>query len=182
MKSTEEIWQAYHERLLNFLKTRVDHHIAEDLLQDVFIKIHSKIDGLKQSDKLESWVYQITRNSVIDYYRSNRPLEELPTWLKDDDIEEYESVAQELSNCLTPLIQQLPLKYRIALSRVELERKTQKELAEELGISISGAKSQVQRGRAQLKSLLHDCCVVEVNRHQQPVTFSQKTASCKLCC
>ena len=182
MNATEEIWRTYHDGLLNFLRSRVHYDIAEDILQDVFVKIHSKIDSLKESTKLESWVYQITRNAAIDYYRSSRTMEELPEWLEDDTPNPNDQVQQDLSSCLFPLIDRLPEKYRFALSRVEIEGTSQTELAKELGISISGAKSLVQRGRSQLKELLHDCCIVETNRLKQLVDYKQKKPSCKLCC
>ena len=67
---TENIWNQFKDELLRFIVSRVnDKDIAQDLLQIVFIKIHSKSDSLSDNDKLTSWLYQITRNTIIDYYQ-----------------------------------------------------------------------------------------------------------------
>ena len=181
MKATDDIWFEYHNKLSVFIKTRVADDVAEDILQDVFIKIHSRIDSLKENTKLESWLYQITRNAVIDYYRSKRPTEQLPDWIKQTQPGEDEIIRQELSSCLAPMIEQLPDKYRVAINLSEIERKTQKEVAELENISLSGAKSRVQRGRALLKSMLHDCCQIEINQNNQLVSYEKKDRDCKLC-
>ena len=76
------------------------------------MKIHVQIDSLKEGTKLESWLYQITRNTIIDYYRSKRTTEELPDWIEQSQPEEEETIRQELSSCLEPMIKALPEKYR----------------------------------------------------------------------
>src|SRR5438128_3430700 len=68
--STEQTWNALHDPLRIFIRKRVPNdESAEDLLQDVFLKIHMHIDALRDEERLESWVYQIARNLIIDYYR-----------------------------------------------------------------------------------------------------------------
>ena len=181
MKATEDIWFEYHNKLSVFIRTRVADDVAEDILQDVFVKIHTRIDSLKENTKLESWLYQITRNAVIDYYRSKRPTEQLPDWIEQTQSDEDEIIRQELSSCLAPMIEQLPDKYRVAINLSEIERKTQKEVAALEKISLSGAKARVQRGRALLKSMLHDCCQIEINQNNQLVSYEKKDRDCKLC-
>ena len=92
MKRTEDIWNEYHDKLSAFLRGRVADDMVEDILQDVFVKIHSRIDSLKESTKLESWLYQITRNAVIDYYRSKRPTVDLPDWIEQAQANEDEII------------------------------------------------------------------------------------------
>ena len=174
MKATEDIWAEYHDKLSVFLRTRVANDVAEDILQDVFVKIHSRIDSLKENTKLESWLYQITRNAVIDYYRSKRPTVDLPDWIEQTQADEDEIIRQELSSCLAPMIEQLPDKYRAAIKLSEIESKTQKEVAEIEKISLSGAKSRVQRGRSILKGMLHECCKFELNNDNQLVDYKRK--------
>src|SRR5215470_2178138 len=93
--TTEQVWEAFHIPLSQFIRRRVpDETVAEDLLQDVFLKIHLHMDTLKDVKRLESWIYQITRNAIIDYYRSTRPVVtldsadvlDLPEELPADDI------------------------------------------------------------------------------------------------
>jgi len=92
---TEQAWERFHTPLLQFIRRRVpDDEMAEDLLQDAFLKIHQQIETLKDTRKLESWVYQIARHAIIDYYRSKRATVSLETpevslladELPDDDI------------------------------------------------------------------------------------------------
>jgi RNA polymerase sigma-70 factor, ECF subfamily len=181
MKTTEDIWLEYHNRLHAFIKGRVTDHQAEDILQDVFLKIHTRIDTLRDGAKLESWLYQITRNAVIDHYRSKKETVGLPDWIEQVPSDTDGTIRRELSLCLAPMIEQLPDKYRVAIQLSEIEGKTQKEVAELEEISLSGAKSRVQRGRAQLKSMLLDCCQIEVNHNNQLVLWEEKEQECKTC-
>jgi len=181
---TEQVWIEYHRKLLSFIRKRVNNDaMAEDILQDVFIKIHSRIDTLKDNIKLESWLYQITRNTVYDYYRSFKPLEQLPEELKQADIEDNESAKLELELCLQPMINQLSEKYRDAVYLSEIIGMSQQDVANKQGVSLSGAKSRVQRGRQLLKGLLHECCEFELNNKNQLIDFSKKqNYSSKKCC
>ena len=73
--TTEQVWEAFHLPLRQFIRKRLsDEAMTEDVLQEVFLRIHQHIDSLKDTKKLESWVYQITRNAIIDSYRSKRPM------------------------------------------------------------------------------------------------------------
>ena len=73
--TTERVWEAFHTPLLQFIRRRVsDEPTAEDVLQEVFLSIHQHMDTLRDVKKLESWLYQITRNAIIDSYREHRPL------------------------------------------------------------------------------------------------------------
>ena len=181
MKVTEDIWHEYHSRLAAFIRGKVAEDAAEDLLQDIFMKIHLHIDSLKDVTKLESWLYQITRNAITDYYRSRRVSEELPEWIEQPLPEEEDSVRKELSACLEPMVRALPDKYRNAIRLSEMENRTQKEVAEVERISLSGAKSRVQRGRALLKNMLNDCCQFEINNKNQVISYKKKEKSCKFC-
>jgi RNA polymerase sigma-70 factor, ECF subfamily len=182
MNTTEEIWVKYHTNLLAFIRKRVNDEVtAEDILQDVFVRIHSRIESLENRDKLESWLYQITRNAIIDAYRARKPMEELPEWLAQPQISKEENNRRELSLCLAPIIQKLPEKYRHAVQLSELEGMTQKEIAANQSISFSGAKSRVQRGRLLLKAMLHDCCKFEINTKNQIVDYEKKDDDCNHC-
>ena len=181
VKVTENIWHEYQSRLAAFIRSRVAEDAVDDLLQDVFMKIHLRIDSLKDDTKLESWLYQITRNAITDFYRSKRTLEELPKWIEQPQSEEEENIRYELSVCLEPMVKELPDKYRSAIQLSEMENRTQQEVAELEGISLSGAKSRVQRGRALLKTMLNDCCQFELNHKNQVVSYEKKESDCKFC-
>ena len=182
MSTTDEMWMRYHADLRAFIRKRVnDKDAADDILQDIFVRVHTRIGTLENRSKLESWLYQITRNALIDYYRSRKPLEELPEWLEQPQAGREEASRRELSSCLIPMIQQLPEKYRHAVQFSEIDGRTQKEIAARENISLSGAKSRVQRGRALLKAMLHDCCKVEINAMNQIVDYEKNEDDCKLC-
>jgi RNA polymerase sigma-70 factor, ECF subfamily len=122
---------------------------AEDIVQDVFIKAQLKSDQLKEADKFTAWMYQITRNSIIDYYRQKKKI--LEEQFENESPEEYNQFNDCVISCLKQLMHTLPSPYREALVATEVEQVPQKQLAHKLGISYSGLKSRVQRGRQMLK-------------------------------
>lgn len=179
--TTEQVWEAFHTPLHRFIRRRVsDETIAEDLLQDVFLKIHLHMDALKDVKRLESWLYQITRNAIIDYYRTNKPIMtldaagvlDLPEELSGDDI------ASELVPCVRAMVLALPGQDRQALILTEYQGLTQKELGERLGISFSGAKSRVQRAREKLKQQLLACCHFELDRRGHILNYQPRCQCC----
>lgn len=178
----ENIWRVYRERLAAFVQNRVSPVAADDILQEVYIRMHTGIDSLKDDAKLEGWLYRITRNVIIDHYRTRQPKEALPLWVEQSSPDENDIIRKELSSCMEPMINKLPDKYQQAMRLAEIEGKTQKEVAELANISLSGAKSRVQRGRALLKSMLYECCRIELNKNNQLVAYEQRTETeCKFC-
>ena len=162
--TTETIWNAFHKELFNFINKRVnDKEASNDILQDVFIKIHLKLNTLSDKDKLASWIYQITRNSILDYFRKQK--NKVP--LSDNliELEEEKVFNAELVKCLKPMIDQLPDNYKEAILQTEMGILSQKEYAYKLGISYSGAKSRIQRARQQLHTLFNECCSIESDKY-----------------
>ena len=153
-------WQVYRAALVRFVRSRVnDAETAEDIVHDVLVKAYARRDTLRSEEKLDAWLFQMTRNAIVDHYRARRPSEEVPEDLVAPESEG--SAREELARCLTALITHLPERSRAAIELSELQGLTQKETAERLGITLSGAKSRVQRGRAQLHDMLIECCRVE---------------------
>jgi RNA polymerase sigma-70 factor, ECF subfamily len=163
----EDLWHALSGELRSFLRSRVPSDCdADDILQDVFVKIVEKIGSLRDATRIESWVYQIARNAIVDYYRRRTPqpsdpVEEAAAPCKEQGPDNLNrSVAAWLSLSIT----RLPENMRDAVRLYELEAVPQAEIAERLGISLSGAKSRIQRGRRQLEQLLHGSCKLELDR------------------
>ena len=180
------LWDQYCCRLLAFIRRRVsDDAEAEDILQEVFIRIHRHLCCLPEEDRLESWIYQITRNLIIDHYRRRRDLEEIPEDLPadfeiiDDDPDDPEA---ELAVSLKEMVAALPEPYRQALILTEYEGLTQKEMAERLGISHSGAKSRVQRARDRLRDQLLACCHFELDRRGRVMDYYARCCCCNPAC
>ena len=156
------IWRDLHHELRRFILAKVkDESLTDDLLQDTFLKIHLSLSGLKDCDKLTSWVYQITRNVITDHFRKAKPQQSLTTF---NATAEEEPDYENLSRCINSKIKALPPKYREAIVLTTFRNLPQTELANFLGISYSGAKSRVQRGRETLTQLVADCQLVETNQ------------------
>jgi RNA polymerase sigma-70 factor, ECF subfamily len=185
--TTEHVWETFHAPLQQFIRRRVsDDATAEDLLQNVFLDIHQHIDTLRDVKKLESWIYQVTHNAIIDYYRSRRATTTLdvPEALQLSEELPDEDVITELFPSVRAMIMSLPAKDRQALILTEYQGLTQKELAERLGLSVSGAKSRVQRARAKLKQQLLACCHFELDRRGHIIDYQPRCACCStdVCC
>jgi len=186
--TTEQVWETFHTPLYQFIRRRVaDSATAEDLLQDVFLKIHQQGNSLRDARRLESWLYQITRNLIIDYYRSHRQAMtsldaeealDLPEDVPADDI------VSELLPCVRAMVLALPDQDRQALILTEYQGLTQKELGERLGLSFSGAKSRVQRAREKLKQELLACCHFELDRRGHILDYQPRCNCCEQssCC
>ena len=162
----EALWSELGQRIRAFIDARIERpQDAEDVLQNVFLKIHQEADSVRDQEKVQAWVYRVARNAVIDHYRSRGrtpPMTELSA--QDDPGVEPEpnDVHEEVLGWLEPMIQELPPKYRLALQLADVEGLPQREVAERLGLSLSGAKSRVQRARTQLGTILQACCKVEL--------------------
>lgn len=162
--TTDNIWNEFHHELFNFINSKVkDSDIANDILQDIFIKIHLKIDTLKNKDKLTSWLYQITRNSILDHLKKHKPQSEFLDDFLAPIEEQTRNFNNEISPCMYRLINQLPNKYQDAIIETELGQLSQKEYAKKLKIPYSSAKSQIQRARQQLHLLFIDCCKIQTD-------------------
>jgi RNA polymerase sigma-70 factor (ECF subfamily) len=155
--TTTLIWNEFSEYLLHFLrkKTRSDED-AKDLTQEVFLRIHKRLDSLHDETKLKAWIFRIARNVLNDYYRQRNPMQ--PLGDLDPEAEDDKSLYAEWDQCLQPFIKALPAKYRTAIEMSELQGLKQQQVADALGISLSGAKSRIQRGREMIKTSFMDCC------------------------
>ncbi len=178
--SLETIWDRYSSRLLAFIRSRIaDEAEAEDILQEVFLRIHLNLCCLRDLSRLESWIYQITRNTIIDHYRNSRKTVDLPEDLPiETDFDSREDPETELALSLGEMVAELPPAYREALILTEYKGLSQVDLAQQLGISVSGAKSRVQRGRKILRDLLLACCHFELDRRGRIIDYHQRCCCC----
>jgi RNA polymerase sigma-70 factor (ECF subfamily) len=176
---TDLLFARFHNSLKAFILRRVsDEDLANDLLQDVFLRIHSNIGSLKDSSRIQSWVYQIARNAIIDYYRSKKPNEELTELHHTTEGMQEEDAVRRLTPALRSMIDALPEPYKEALILTEIEGISQKELSVRWGISFSGAKSRVQRGRAMLREMLERCCHFEFDRYGTLLNYHEVGCCC----
>jgi RNA polymerase sigma-70 factor, ECF subfamily len=188
--STEGVWTELHASLRSFVARRVREHAdVDDIVQRVFLQVHRALPTLRDTDNLHAWIYQTTRRSIADFYRSPSHHREVTGSADDfaDDVaavdpeETEESAARELSTCLKPLISNLAAADQQALQMVEFEGLTQVEAAARLGLSVSGMKSRVQRARSHLRVALDDCCKIALDRRGGVISYEARTGSCGSC-
>ena len=164
-------WQKYRIALYQFVLKRVnDASTADDIVQNVLVKVYTHLDTLKDHGKLRQWMYQIARNTIVDYYREYQPAEELPDSLPVSNAV-IDNVEAEVAQCILPFIEKLPPHYRQAVMLSEIKGLTQKAVAKRQGISLSGAKSRVQRGRKMLKTMLLECCQFEFDHRGSIIDY-----------
>ncbi|MEO6306913.1 MAG: RNA polymerase sigma factor SigZ [Nitrospiraceae bacterium] len=195
MPDSQNIWSEVQSGLRAFIAKRVaDEASVEDLWKEVFVRMQRGLGGLKKESRLVSWVYQIARHAIIDYYRARDRQLERPVGLASDleslypaylPVESPEGSGQlrtELAGCLRPMIERLSEDYRQAITLVDLEGLAQHEAAARLGLSVSGMKSRVQRGRRQLRGMLEACCVIALDRRSGVADYDlrdQQANSCR---
>ena len=177
--AVQQVYERFDEDLRAFVRRRVgDGDAAEDILQDVYLKIHSRIDTLKDEEKVRAWVYRVARNAIVDYHRLTKPSSELGEVPDEPPDPSEAELERELSGSVRRMLASLPPEHREALYLTEYEGLTQKELAERLGISLSGAKSRVQRARTRLKAALLDCCHFELDARGRVIDYGPWRACC----
>ncbi len=195
----DHVWSAFHARLHAFVAGRVkDAADADDVLQEVFLRVHRNLDTLRSNERLGPWLFQIARHAIADHYRASATRPDKPAGLGRDmenlERERPEATSgsppsdaesrrahEELADCLRPLMEHLTPDYREALVATELDGMTQRAAAERLGMSVSGMKSRVQRGRRRLRSLLEDCCRIELDAGGGIQAYEPRQDSCGPC-
>ncbi|CAM1352957.1 MULTISPECIES: RNA polymerase sigma factor SigZ [Tenacibaculum] len=173
------VWNTMNDRLTNFVNGKVkDTELTKDIVQDVFLKVFTKFETLKNKEKLIAWIYQITRNEIVSHFRKLKYNESSDN-IDSEDLHE-DTLTSELTSCLSPFINSLPDKYKQAIILADIENIPQKEIAKLLNISYSGTKSRVQRGREMLKSAYEDCCIISTDVYGDVIDYKEK--KCKKKC
>lgn len=174
MTVVEEAWFEYRTQLFSFIRSRVElPEDAEDILNEVFIKLLKKANDESIPDSIVAWLYRVTRNSLVDYYRAKKRTQALPQDLEAENVDA--SIITQLSSCLLPMIQALPEIFQRALILVEIEGKKHQQVADELGVSLSATKSRILRGRERLLKSMVSCCTIYQNSAGDIVDYQQKT-------
>ena len=167
------LWRANEVRLRKYVSRRVrDRSAVEDIIQDVYVKALQKFYTIDSPESSVGWLFRITVSTVIDYYRRPQISTELPEDLAFP--EPHSDEVTELASCVRPMIETLPAKYKEALIMSELDGLVQREVARQSGISLSGAKSRVRRGREQLEQTIRRCCDIKVEKNGI-VGYEQRT-------
>jgi RNA polymerase sigma-70 factor (ECF subfamily) len=173
----DTLWTQTHSCLCWFIFSRVgSEEDAEDILQDVFLRVYRQLGTVRDPQRLESWLYQIARNRIIDHYRSRRQWVDLTENLvadADSTKETSEEPSEDLLPYVCEVIEGLPEPDREALLQADYQGMAQQDLACQLGISLSGAKSRVQRARQKVKKALLHCFDFEFDTRGGIMDFQQ---------
>lgn len=160
-------WKELEQRLRPYLARRVASPAdVDDLLQDIFVKMHHGLADLRDDQRFGPWVYRIAHSAVVDRARRHSRAPSTTTAESDRDVvanDSDEQLESDLSECVSLFVKLLPAPYRQAITMTELEGRSQKEAAETLAISLSGLKSRVQRGREKLRHMFEECCQLSVD-------------------
>lgn len=182
MKSTSpttcdvpELWKEHQKELKNFILKRVhDHDLANDILQDVLLKVYNFCMSKSGVRNVRSWLFQIAQNTIIDHYRkqskfSNRDIPE--------KVEEDENMAfQDALNFITPILNFLPPEYSEPVKMADIDGLRQSAIAKKLGLSLPATKSRIQRGRQLLMAEFFTCCNFEKDAAGNLLSFSIKNS------
>jgi RNA polymerase sigma-70 factor (ECF subfamily) len=175
----ETTWKNLRGELRSFLVGRVgEPAAADDLLQDVFLKLHRQATDLRGKSSPRAWLYQVARNAAIDHWRRRRETTELPANLAHSEVPADETIRAGLAPCLRSMIEALPAPYAAALRLTELEELPQAEAARHLGVSLTALKSRVRRGRLELKAMLLQCCEFELSSSGRVLDYWPRQECC----
>ena len=178
----DQDWGETLTRLRGFIAARVgDPELAADITQDVVVRSIAS-GALDRVDDVAAWLYRAARNAIIDHYRTRRRFDgdvDLDRWPAPDTSGDLPNDAtRELARCLQPMLGRLHPTARDALTRVDLDGQTHREAAEQLGISVSGMKSRVQRARRELREQLTACCQVQTDTTGAVADYAPNAGSC----
>ncbi|MDX2111112.1 MAG: RNA polymerase sigma factor SigZ [Verrucomicrobiota bacterium] len=174
----DELWKGFAQPIRTYLLTRCSNAAdADDLLQEVFIRIHRQLHGLKDTAKMQGWVYRIAHNVLIDYYRKRKIAQPLSDQFESEDIEGRDVV--DLTPTLKRFVSLLPEPYRIPLVLHEFQGQPLKDVADTLGLTLTATKSRVQRARTQLRTMLDDCCRFEFDRRGKIIEAIPHEKDCR---
>lgn len=179
--ATENVYRLLSAKLRGFFLSRTsDPQLADDLLQETFLRVHQRMDSVKDEQRLNAWVFQIARNLIIDHFRSTgRSIPSpQPEAQPAASAGRSSNLNETVASWLPAAMDALPGEYAQAVRLYELEGLSQQDVAERLGLSLSGAKSRIQRGRRKLKQVLEDCCRFQFDRRGNVLGWQPKDCGC----
>ena len=167
-------WSMCEAELRGYLRHRIGRiDDADDVLQEVFIKALRQGNNFCAIDNRRAWLFQVARNALADRLRLSREHVPLPDDLLSPENEMVPAV-DGLSVCLPRVLSELSADDRLAITLCDLEGHSQQELADRLGISLSGAKSRIQRARRRLKQRMTSACRVDFDENGKVCSFTPR--------
>ena len=179
-----EIYDQYYQRVRKFiLHTVRNEWLADDLVQETFIRINNNLENVRDDSKLSSWIFRIAYNICQDYFRSQGKSssldhDEIPAETSPRAVPTAQKVLEQsqMRKCVFGLVNHLPESLRSVIILSDIEEFSQREIAEIIGITVENVKIRLHRARKKLKILLEEYCVFEVDERNvltcQPETPS----------
>lgn len=172
----QQVYDEYHGKIFRYLTRMVGENEAEDLTQEVFVKIGQALETFRGESRLSTWIYQIATNAALDKLRhpANRhagnklmSVEAITETKEDENIwtgeltasTEQRVIRQEMNGCIRGIIQMLPETYRSVIVLSELEGLNDNEIADILGLTRQATKIRLHRARAKLRKELTTACI-----------------------
>lgn len=185
MIGTRTIYDHLQADVRRWFARRAPDDAVDDLVQETFLRIHRSLPELRDADRVAPWVFRVCRSVLVDRARRQRPEDPMIVEQVDPDSVVEPDATAVVAGWLPAFVETLPDGYREAVRLSELEGVSQREVAERLGLSASGARSRVQRGRKLLRQALDECCrvtleggdVVDVRRRTDGDCACRETAS-----
>ncbi|MFC5046496.1 sigma-70 family RNA polymerase sigma factor [Aquimarina hainanensis] len=177
--STTQIWNTYKDEISSFIRRKVnDTHVAEDLIQETFIKVHLKIGKVKDKTKIRAWIYAIARNGIYDFFKKQALPVPIDTVQFAEEVTIHEHTEKD---CLPGIIRTLPERYKKVVYLSDIKGMKAKEIATILNSPLSTIKSKIQRGRELVKKGFIDCCDYQVNKEGKLIGERKHKNECKVC-
>ncbi len=162
------IFNQYHDRLKKFVTITVKNKwVVDDIVQEVFVRAHSKIDTLEDHDKIGSWLFRIAYRQCMDHFRkeSQNPQKEIVDFrgviTSDYSTTESKLEQHQMSVCVQNQMLLLPENYRTVIWLFDVLGFTLKEIADILELSVENVKIRLHRARKKLKSILRQKCTFD---------------------
>ena len=168
-----QAWNTHESELHNFLRHRAgDEQLADDLLQDVFVKAMQQGKQFCTLDNERAWLFQVARNALIDLYRLGHVTIELP-----EDIPQPESAhepIQALGACVKRVLSEITPEDRDIIEKCDLEGVKQKDYAVTHGLSLAAVKSRLLRARERMRSQMSAACQVKFDEQGRVTDHVQR--------
>ncbi len=171
----QQVYDDYQGKIFRYMTRMVGENEAEDLTQEIFVKIGLALETFRDESSLSTWIYRIATNAALDKIRhsSNQhagekllPVDAITESKEDENIWTGESAAsieqkvirQEMNDCIREIINKLPQAYQSVIVLSELEELSDGEIADILGLTLPAMKIRLHRARARLKKELTASC------------------------
>jgi RNA polymerase sigma-70 factor (ECF subfamily) len=174
----QEVYKTFQPKILSYLSRMLGENEAEDLTQEVFVKVDKALKEFRGEAQLSTWVYRIATNAALDRQHSSSFKQQARECIPDDPSCQNETepedknvwtgeqkqdvdqqlIHKEMNSCIQEYIDQLPENYRVVLVLSEVEGFKNREIAEVLEVSLDTVKIRLHRARAKLKESLGNHC------------------------